>query len=117
MNMVTEKMTLLAPTVSTVSGFTRSVDLSRFREVTLFADVTAITGSGATVVVSHQYSHDNSEWYSTPVAENSAGITTATDWVIYLLNKAATWYRTAYTITGTTPQMTLEFTLIGKVYT
>ena len=116
MNQRTETIILLAPTVVTASGVTGSVDLSRFAEATLFANATAITGAGATVVVAHQYSHDNVEWYSTPAAENSAGITAAADWVMYLANKAATWYRVAYTITGTTPQMTLEFTLVGKVY-
>lgn len=117
MNLATERVVLLAPTVTTASGVTPSINLSRYMESTLMIDVTAITGVGANVVVSHQYSHDNVEWYLAPVAEDLTGITGVTHLAVCLANKAASWYRTAFTLTGTTPQMTLEFVLTGKVYT
>ena len=117
MNLRTEAVALLASTVVNSSGFTGAVDVTRFEQTTLFVAATSFSGTTPAIVVAPQYSYDGVTWHDCQTSDSTSSLSSNTLTTISLNNKAISWLRCAYTLTGTTPQCTLKLDLVGSVYT
>lgn len=67
--------------------------------------VTAVSGSSPTLVVSLQWSPNNSTWINANTDETFATITTATAALLTVPSRAA-YVRAAWTVAGSTPSFT-----------
>ena len=101
--------TLLASAAHSVSGQSVIKNAGEYGEAIFFLDVTAISGSGATLEARLQYSSDNAEWFDSAHAFTPR---TSTGKQALPVSVLGTYIRFDYTITGTTPSIT--FSLKGS---
>ena len=67
------KSTILTSAARTETGQSSGYNVGEFGRIVFYLDVTAVSGSGATMVAKIQESPDNSEWYDTGVEETITG--------------------------------------------
>lgn len=73
--------------------------------VSLAVIASAVSGTTPNMVVSLQWSHDNSTWLTADAADTMTALT-ATGNVVKTFQVKAPYVRAAWTITGTTPSFT-----------
>lgn len=76
-------------------------------KIAIALDVTAVSGAGATMTASVQWSHDGTAWHDCDPANNFTAIT-AVGKKVKLFDMLAPFYRLAWTIGGTTPSLTFS---------
>lgn len=82
------------------------------QQLRVFIDVTAVTGTTPSLVISVEDSPDGTKWY--PVAANAA-ITAAGQYAFNITSEFADRIRIKWTITGTTPSFTFAVHLASFV--
>lgn len=76
-------------------------------------NVTAISGSGATLTVTPQFSYDGSVWYDQS-AKNSFTPFTATGIQTKQITQVAIHFRLKFVVAGTTPSVTHTYSIVAK---
>lgn len=75
--------------------------------VNILASVTAASGTTPNLVLSLEWSHNNSLWFKGDPADQFTAITT-TGTAAKNFTPKGTWFRLVWTITGTTPSFTFS---------
>lgn len=90
----------------TTTGSSGSQDARGATTLSVIADVTAVSGTGPSMVLSIEWSHDGAAWATVDGTPDAfAAITAASKRVKSFPVKARFW-RATWTITGTTPSFT-----------
>lgn len=100
---------LLTSAARAVSGQSNVKNAGEYGEAVFFLDVTAISGSGATLEARLQYSSDNATWYDSAHAFTPR---TTTGKQALPVSVLGTYIRFDYTISGSGPSIT--FSLKGS---
>lgn len=105
-----QEHTLLTSAERSVSGQSNVKNAGEYKEAVFFLDLTAISGSGATLKdLRLQYSSDNAAWFNSAHAFTPR---TTTGKQALPVSVLGTYIRFDYTITGTSPKIT--FSIVGS---
>lgn len=110
--MIKQLLTLLASATKTATGQTDAIDASGVDELSVFLNVTDVSGTSPTLDVVIQDSPDGTTWYD---KESFTQATAATSEAKRLTNFGK-FVRVKYTIGGTTPSFTFEVKATGRNY-
>ena len=108
------KTLLTSTALGTGPTATTSIEVSRFTEASIYIKITARSGTTPVMDADIQTSHDNTDWHK------HTAITTITDPTITYyadvikVTNLSKYLRLNITLTGSTPTMTTEITMILK---
>lgn len=94
-----------ASAAKTVSGTTPGFDEGSHDKISIELDVTAVGGTGPSMTVNVEWSHDNATWFSADPVDAFTAITAATK-KVKIFDVKGLYCRLNYTISGTTPSFT-----------
>lgn len=97
--------TVQASAAKTTTGQTGAFDEGNNDYLSVLLDVTAVSGTGPSMTVSVQWSHDGVNWFTADPVDAFTAIT-ATGKVIKQFTAKGLYGRLNYAITGTTPSFT-----------
>lgn len=107
------RLTLLASTTETASGFSPAVEVGEDREAFVTLNCTAVSGTSPTLSVLIQGSDDGgTTWYNVP--NGTFTQLTAAGSQAVQLNTFSDYIRAGYTIAGTTPSFTFAVKAVTK---
>lgn len=96
----------VASSARTTSGNTTAISLGRLTStVSVLLSVTAASGTGPSLIVDLQWSHDNVTWYSVDPSDTFTAVTT-TAALVRTFTVRAPNFRIRWVISGTTPSFT-----------
>lgn len=98
-----------ASAAATTSGTTAAIRNENGDELAVEVDVTAVTGTGPSMTVSVEWSHDGTTWFTGDPPDVFTAIT-AVGKKVKEFDMKGPWYRVAWAITGTTPSFTFALT-------
>lgn len=103
--------TALASAARTDTGTQELGSLADYREISIYIDATAVSGTSPSMTVTYESSHDGTTWFSNTVG---TAITAVGKQIIKVAANIGKFGRLNYAISGTTPSFTFSAVVEGK---
>lgn len=91
-----------------------SMDVGNYTEVTLYLDVTVVTGTTPTLNIDIETSHNDTDWFDFATTLSFAEATGVTTEVVEKSGTLGRFIRAAAIIGGTTPDFTFSLIAVAK---
>lgn len=111
LNFAREPVTLLSSAARTATGQSNAFDVGNLDSVSVFVDVTAVSGTSPSMTVNVEWTYDGATWFAADTADAFTAITAAKK-TVKRFDVKGTKFRLNYTISGTTPSFTFSSTVV-----